>query len=454
MLIAAAWAGQTWAELDAKAVADVEDPTESPSGPLALVGGTVLTATGERHEVGTVSWDASGRITRVASGVIEADVVLDVSGMYVTPGIIDTHSHLGVYASPRARAHSDGNEVVGPNTAEVWSEHGIWPQDPGFARAVAGGVTALHILPGSANLIGGRSITIRPIPARGGRAMAVPGAPQGVKMACGENPKRVYGDRGGPHTRMGNVAGYRAAFAAAAEYGQKWQAWDAAQAAQASGKRRRKGSGPKEPPKRDLRLDTLWKILLGDALPQVHCYRSDDMVAFLQVADEFGFAVRSFHHAIEAYKVRDILADRGISVSTWADWWGFKMESWDAVPANAALVAEAGGRAVIHSDSAIGIQRLNQEAAKAWVAGRDAGVEHTEDEALRWITANPAWTLGLEEQTGQLRPGLRADVVVWDAHPFSVYAKPTYVFIDGRLVWDASEPGVWSDFEIGLEVSR
>jgi imidazolonepropionase-like amidohydrolase len=170
------------------------------------------------------------------------------------------------------------------------------------------------------------------------------------------------------------------------------------------------------------------------------------MLSFLQMADEFGFSVRSFHHAVEAYKIRDILAERGVAVSTWSDWWGFKMEAFDAVLPQIAMLASAQVRAVVHSDSAVGIQRLNQEAGKAWYDGQEAGFGVSEDAALRWITAEPAWVLGIDDQTGTLTPGKRADVVVWSHHPFSMYAKAERVFIDGAQVFAAGDGEVWSDF--------
>ena len=204
------------------------------------------------------------------------------------------------------------------------------------------------------------------------------------------------------------------------------------------------------PPARDLAAETLVDILQGRILVHVHCYRADEMVQVLQLADEFGFKVRSFHHAVEAYKIRDLLAAWDISVSTWADWWGFKIEAHDAILQNAALLSASGVRTIIHSDSAYGIQRLNQEASKAYWAAKHQGMDLSEDDAIRWITANPAWALGIQELTGTLEVGKRADVVVWDAHPLSVYASAQMVFVQGVREFDrARNPAPWSDFELG-----
>jgi imidazolonepropionase-like amidohydrolase len=419
--------------------------TPFPSRPTLIRGGTVMTATGEVIANGEVLL-VDGRIAAVGPTVeAPADAtVIDASGRYVTPGLIDTHSHLGVYASPGVDAHSDGNEMTSPVTAAVWAEHSIWPQDPGFPRALAGGVTTLHILPGSANLIGGRSVTIRNIPARLVSEMKFPDAPYGMKVACGENPKRVYGNRGqAPMTRMGNVAGYRAAFIRAEEYRRSWEAWE-------------NGGRRGEAPTRDLELETLAGALRGEILIQNHCYRADEMAIMLDVYREFGVKPRSFHHAVEAYKIADILAAEEVSVSIWADWWGFKMEALDATNANAALVHHAGARAIIHSDDAMGIPRLNQEAAKALAAGREAGLEISDDEALQWITSNAAWALGLHEEIGTLERGKRADVVIWSGHPFSVSTRADQVFLDGALLYDRADPRrqYQTDFELGIFSGR
>jgi imidazolonepropionase-like amidohydrolase len=396
----------------------------------------IMTAAGEIHERGYIAM-ANGRIEAVGAGdppSTDGAHVIAAPGMVVTPGLIDTHSHLGVYPAPSADAHSDGNEMTNPITAGVWAEHSFWPQDPGIERALAGGVTTLQALPGSGNLIGGRGVTLHTVPRRGSRAMRFPGAADGVKMACGENPKRVYGTRNmSPQTRMGNLYVQRSAFIDAVAYEKELEGDEA--------------------PKRNLKLETLVGLMKGDLLGHVHCYRADDMLNMLQLADEFGFKIRSFHHAVEAYKIRDILAERDVSVSTWADWWGFKMEAYDAIQENAALLAQAGGKPIIHSDSSRGIRRLNQEASKAMAHGKRAGIEITENEALRWITFNAAWALGIHEDVGTLEPGKRADVVVWDGSPFSVYSSARWVFIDGALRHDASRVGApWSDFEVGQEV--
>jgi imidazolonepropionase-like amidohydrolase len=303
----------------------------------------------------------------------------------------------------------------------VWAEHSFWPQDPQIPLAIAGGITVLQILPGSANLIGGRSATLRLIPARTVQEMKYPGAPYGLKMACGENPKRVY-EKTGPSTRMGNVAGYRAAFIEAEKYQLTWDAWE------------KKHTGTR--PDRNLKLETLAGVLRGKILVHNHCYRADEMAQMLDLAREFGFHIRSFHHAVEAYKIADLLAREDVASSVWADWWGFKMESFDGIPENAALLQQAGARVIIHSDSPDGIQRLNQEAAKAMQAGEQAGIKVSREQAIRWLTANPAWALGIDSTTGTLEAGKAADVVVWSGDPFSVYSSVEQVYNDGWLVFD------------------
>jgi len=414
-----------------------------PSRPTAIVGAHVFDGVGRLIDNGVVLM-RDGKIEAVGPNLaVPAGYdVVDGKGKWVTPGIIDTHSHLGVYPAPEVAAHSDGNELTDPNTAQVWAEHSVWPQDPDFQRARAGGVTTLLVLPGSGNLFGGRGVTLRNVPGRTVQDMKFPGAPYTLKMACGENPKRVYGNKGrAPSTRMGNVAGYRAAWINAADYARRWDDY-----------RAKIARGEKaDPPKRDLQLDTLVGVLKGEILVENHCYRADEMAQMIDIAGEFGYHVTAFHHAVEAYKIADLLAKNGICVATWANWWGVKLEMYDAIEANAALVHAAGGCAIIKSDDPDLIQRLNQEAAAALAAGRAAGLQISEADAMRWITSNPAKALGIATQTGSLEPGKRADVVIWDHDPFSIYARAQRVWTDGAVTYDIADPRLQpkSDFELG-----
>jgi len=430
----------------------VADPYPStyrplPSRPLLITNATILTGTGQRLD-GASLLMVNGKIEAVSSeGRIanrENAEVLDAEGRWITPGLIDVHSHLGVYPTPSIAAHADGNEKTAPVTAQVWAEHSIWPQDPGFIRALEGGVTTLQILPGSANLIGGRSVTVKNVPSTSYQGMKFPGAPQGLKMACGENPKRVYGQQNlAPSTRMGNVAGYRAQWVEAQKYILDWQDFETEPAP---------GTSPRERPARDLRLDTLAAVLNGEILVHMHCYRADEMMTMLDMAEEFGFRISAFHHAVEAYKISEQLAAQGVCGAMWSDWWGFKAEAYDGIQENIVLVDRPeGGCAIVHSDSDEGIQRLNQEAAKAMARGRALGMDITPARAIRWLTSNPARSLGILKQTGTLEAGKMADVVIWNGNPFSVYAKADQVFVDGALVFDRSDPDRQpvSDFELG-----
>ena len=405
------------------------------SVPTALVGGTVFDGEGGRIENGTVLL-RDGKIEAIGGADLPVPAGytrVDATGKFVTPGIIDIHSHLGDYPSPSVPAHSDGNEATDPTTPEVWAEHSVWPQDPGFTRALAnGGITSLQILPGSANLMGGRSVTLKNVPGRTMQSMKFPGAPYGLKMACGENPKRVYGARGRmPSTRMGNLAVNRQTWARAAEY------------------RRRADAGENQA--RDIGMETLADVLRGNILIHNHCYRADEMAIVLDMAEEFGYRVSTFHHAVESYKIADMLREANVCSAMWADWWGFKMESYDGIPENIALVHNAGACAIVHSDDANQIQRLNQEAAKAIASGRRAGIDISEADAMRWLTINPARAMGIDMMTGSLKAGKMADVVLWNGNPFSVYSRPERVWIDGALMFDAFNPRLRpvTDFELG-----
>jgi imidazolonepropionase-like amidohydrolase len=408
-----------------------------PGVPTLVRNVTVYDGEGGRIEHGSVLF-ADGKIVSVSGPLADlaapaGTVTLDGTGKWVTPGIIDIHSHLGDYPSPGVDAHSDGNEATSPVRSEVWAEHSVWPQDPGFSRALAnGGVTSLQILPGSANLFGGRSVVLKNVYARTVQGMKFPGAPYGLKMACGENPKRVYGGRNqSPSTRMGNMAVNRQTWIRAAEYKRKLD----------------KG----ETVTRDLQLETLAGVLSGEILVQNHCYRADEMAQVIDMSKEFGYKISTFHHAVESYKIADLLKENGICSAMWADWWGFKMESYDAINENIPLVAQAGACAIVHSDDANGIQRLYQEAAKTLADGRRIGINITDEAAWAWLSYNPAKALGISDRTGSLKPGKMADVVLWNGNPLSVYTRPEKVWIDGALLYDANDPKrrPVSDFELG-----
>ncbi|HTK59179.1 MAG TPA: amidohydrolase [Sphingomicrobium sp.] len=408
--------------------------------PTLIRNATILDGEGGRIDNGSVLL-VDGKVLAVGGADLAAPdgaTVVDAQGHYVTPGIIDIHSHLGDYPSPSVQSLSDGNEATSPARPEVWAEHSVWPQDPGFSRAMAnGGITSLQILPGSANLFGGRSVVLKNVPSRTVQGMKFPGAPYGLKMACGENPKRVYGSKNQmPQTRMGNIAYVRQTWIKAKEYDRKWTKYE-------------KSGG--EIPAEDLAMDTLRGVLHGNILVHNHCYRADEMAIMIDVAKEFGYKISAFHHAVESYKIADLLKENGICSAMWADWYGFKMESYDAINENIAYVQNAGACAIVHSDDPNGIQRLNQEAAKAMAAGKRVGINISEATAWTWLSGNPAKALGIFDQTGSLKAGKMADVVLWNGNPFSAYTRPDKVWIDGALLYDSTNPKLRpvSDFELG-----
>jgi imidazolonepropionase-like amidohydrolase len=411
-----------------------------PGAVTVIRGATVFDGDGNRIDNGTIVF-GDGVIQAVGGPELASPagaIEIDGTGKWVTPGVIDVHSHLGDYPSPGTPSHADGNEATGPARPEVWAEHSVWPHDPGFARAlINGGVTTLQILPGSANLFGGRSVTVKNVYARTAQGMKFPGAPYGLKMACGENPKRVYGSKGAmPQTRMGNIALTRATWIKAQAYKRKWD------------KYYRAGG---EMPERDLAMDTLMGVLAGEIIVHNHCYRADEMAQMIDMSREFGYKVGTFHHAVESYKIADLLAANDICSAMWADWFGFKMESYDGVKENIPLVHNSGACAIVHSDDANGIQRLYQEAAKALADGRRAGMNLSDEIAWTWLARNPAKALGILDKTGTLAPGKMADIVLWNGHPFSTYTRPERVWVDGAQLYDANNPDKRpvSDFELG-----
>ena len=346
--------------------------------------------------------------------------VIDAGGKYVTPGIIDSHSHIAL--------DQDVNEATSPITPQMLMMDAFDYQDKAIYRGLAGGVTASLLLHGSANTIGGQAVVIKHKYGAGRDAMLFPGAPKSIKFASGENPKRVYGRREQlPSTRMGNFEVQREAFVQAQDYMRESDDYNT---------KVKRGEKDAKMPKHDLKLEALADVLRGKFLVQIHCYRADEFLTEMAMAREFGYKIRAFHHALEAYKVPEKLAAEGVAIATFADWWGYKNEAWDAIPWNAVISMRKGVRVAIKSDSDDFARRLNQEAGKTM---RYGGA--TEEEALKMITLNAAWIVGVDDRVGSLDVGKDADIVIWDGYPLSSYGVPHKVLIDGDVYFDRSLPG-------------
>jgi imidazolonepropionase-like amidohydrolase len=386
---------------------------------IAIEHATLYTISGDVIQDGTIlirdGWIAEvGASVTVPAGARR----IDGRGKHVMPGIIDTHSHMGVYPWPEVDANSDGNEATDPITPHVDAFDSVSPEDPAFQRAAAGGATTVQILPGSANLIGGKAITLHVVPgAVSVDQMVFREAPRGIKMALGENPKRVYGQRNQiPSTRMGNFYLLREAFTKTVEYREKWDRYNKKQS--------------KEPPEKNLKWETLSQVLDGKILVHVHCYRADEMMHMMEIADQFNFKITSFQHSLEAYKVADILAKRNIAAATWADWWGFKMEAWKGIPWNVPYLISKGVTVNVHTDSSDLVQRMNVEAAKTLKYGL------SEADALKTITIYPAKMLGIDRYAGTLEKGKKADIVMFDGPPLSIYSHVLLTMVEGRPTYE------------------
>ena len=386
----------------------------------------------------------AGKVVAVGHGLDRARAtIIDAHGQWLTPGLIDIHSHNGTYVVPLTTIDdksSDVSEMSDPNAAGTWIESAVNPQDPAFPAALAGGVTTLQVLPGSSPIFGGRSVILHPIPATTMQAMKMPGAGQGMKMSCGENPKGTGAETGrGPTSRQGEVAFIRDAFTKARHYRHEWDEY-------LSGKE-------KDQPNDDPKLDTLAAALNGDIPVQMHCYRASDMAVMIDLSHEIGFRIAAFHHAVEAYKIAPLLVANHICAAVWSDWWGFKMEALDGIRENAAFIEAAGGCVMMHSDSPFIGQWLNLEASKAAAAGRRAGVSLPTERVISWVTSNPALAMGLSDRIGSLVPGKNADAVLWSGDPFSVFSRAQLVFVDGARVYDRTDPHLrpQSDFTLGRD---
>lgn len=412
-----------------------------PRQDLLITHATVLDGAGHRFDDADVL-SRDGKIIAVGPHLDGGNArVIDGRGRWVTPGIIDPHSHNGTYSMPLTSIDNesgDVSEMSGPITADTWIEHAINTQDASFIYALQGGVTTLQVLPGSTPQIGGRAVTLHTIPATTVAAMKFPGAPQGLKMSCGENAKGYFGGKGQkPTSRQGEMANFRDVFNQAVAYRGMWEHYQ------------KDPHGP--PPTRDLKLDTLAAALDGDLRVNIHCYRADDMAEMQALATEFGFKITAFHHAVEAYKNPELFTKTGTCAIVWPDWWGFKMEANDGIRENAAILDAAGACVTMHSDSPVIGQRLNIEAAKAAGAGRHMGLAEPPEHIIKWITSNPAKVLGLEDRIGTLAPGYNADIVIWSGDPFSIYTQADTVLIDGAIAYDRLDPAYQplSDFQLG-----
>lgn len=394
-------------------------PSAQTTGVVAIRGGTVLTVTRGTIENGVVVW-RDGKIAAVGGAntpIPQGADIVEAKGRFVTPGIIDAHSHIA------AESINEGGTTVSSMTG---IEDVLDPTDIAIYRDLAGGLTVANVLHGSANPIGGKNQVIKLRWGKDARGLVFEGAPPGIKFALGENPKdmRQFGQTGPrryPVTRPGVEFVIRDAFSRARTYQKEWQDYE----------RRKKAGEDVAMPRRDLQLEPLVEILDGKRLVHSHTYRADETLMLMRLAEEMGFKIATFQHVLEGYKVADEMAKHGVGGSTFSDWWAYKVEAEDAIPYNAAIMHRRGVLVSINSDSAEHARRLNTEAAKSMHWG---GV--TEDEALAFVTINPAKQLQIDQRVGSLEVGKDADVVIWNKHPLSTYAIVDRVYIDGQQYYD------------------
>ena len=399
--------------------------------PVTLIrNATILTVTDGTIEDGEIlirdgKIAAVGRDLRVPAGAH----VIDAGGGYVMPGIVDCHSHVAIDGGV-----NESSVAVSSMTA---IEHVLDPTDPNLYRALAGGVTTANVLHGSANPIGGTNAVIKMRWGADAKGLLLEGAPPGIKLAMGENPKRSGStvapgqERRYPATRMGVLDVVREAFVEARAYQEEWRRYEAERAEAAKAKGRKAPRREPIPPRRDLRLEPLVEVLEGERLVHAHSYRADEILQLLRLAEEIGFRITTLQHVLEGYRVADEIAAHGAGASTFSDRWAYKIEAWEAIPHNAALLHQRGVVVSINSDSAEEMRHLNQEAAKAMKWG---GLSETD--ALKLVTWNPAVQLGIEDRVGSIERGKDADLVVFDRHPLSVYAVVQKTLVDGAVYFD------------------
>jgi len=390
---------------------------------VAIRNATILTAADAgKIEDGTIVWQ-NGRILAVGPSsevsVPSGAQVIDGTGKFVTPGIIDAHSHIA------ADAINEGSVSV---SAMVSIHDVVDPTDISIYREAAGGTTTSHVMHGSANPIGGQNVIIKHRWGADAEGLIFQGAPPTIKFALGENPKRSNSpslpgvEARYPASRMGVMDVIRQAFTKATEYKAQWDAYDARVAA---------GDRNAIPPRKDLEMEALKEVLEGTRLVHAHSYRADEILQLMRVAEEFGFRIHTFQHVLEGYRVADEIREHGASASTFSDWWAYKVEAYEAIPYNAAIMTQRGVLVSINSDSNEEGRHLNQEAAKTMKWG---GL--TEAQALALVTINPAKQLMIDDRVGSLEVGKDADVVLWENYPLSSYAKVRTTYVDGEIVFD------------------
>ena len=387
---------------------------------LVLKGGTVLTITDGVIENGVVVIE-DGKIKAVGRNIpVPAGMkVIDTTGKYVMPGIIDSHSHIAL---------TDVNEATDPVTPQIWMNEALEPFSDSIRKTLAGGVTAVKTMHGSANVIGGVNVTVKLKYGTSVEEMMVDGVRPQLKMALGENPKRLYGSKGRiPSTRMGNAYVMRKAFMEAQEYMRKWEKYEKKKAEEKDA----------SPPKKDLKMETLKMVLEKKLAADCHAYRADEIVWVINFCKEFGIDLIQISHCIDGYKVADVLADSGVYYGGWVDWWGFKEEAYDGTPYGMKIMYDAGTKIVINSDSPDEGRYLFLNAAKVLKYN-----DIPENEVLKMITLNPAGALEMEDRTGSIEKGKDGDIAVFDKHPLDSTTKCLMTIIEGKVYFDYQKDSI------------
>jgi imidazolonepropionase-like amidohydrolase len=405
---------------------------------IAICNGTVMTMAYGTLNPGTVLVEG-GRIVALDEQLVipEDAEIYDATGKFVLPGLIDPHCHVGLFPEGIGWEYSDGNEMTDPITPHLRALDAIHPEDPAFKELVEAGVTTVNTGPGSGNLIGGQWVCLKTMPRPSVEQMVVL-EPAGMKMALGENPKRVYGEQKKiPSTRMGNAAALRTALVDARNYLEKWERYDSEMTAY-----RAKVEAGKEDveepkrPERDLKLEALGRVLRREMKARVHAHRADDMLTAIRIAEEFGLDL-TLEHATEGYKIADILAAKGIPVTVGPILFSReKYELKEMTPRNPGLLAQAGVKVAIQTDEMSAVKYLTINAALAVREGMP------EEEALKAITINAAEVIGVDDRVGSLEAGKDADVVVFSGHPLDHRTVVDLVLVDGQVAYLREEEPV------------